>query len=324
MLQVKNISFAYDELAVLNGIDFEIQPGEHVAVMGESGCGKSTLLKIIYGLLPLESGAIFWKGNEVMGPLHTIVPGAPYMKYLAQDFDLMPFTTVKENIAQFLSVFYPKELANRTEELLDLTEMKPFADVKVKHLSGGQQQRVALARVLAQKPELLLLDEPFSHIDNFRKNSLRRNLFDYLKNEGITWLTATHDYNDVLPFADRIIVLKDSQLLADESILALYNNPKEIYIASLFGEANLVPINVIKSYADTTRRIIVYAHEFKVSENSGLQVLVQSSYPMGSHYLIKSLAGNEVVYFHHEKPIKMGKTVFLNISIETINQRMVH
>ncbi len=324
MLEVKNVSFAYDELPVLNEIDFQIRPGEHVAIMGESGCGKSTLLKIIYGLLPLESGGIFWNGNQVMGPLHTLIPGAPFMKYLAQDFDLMSFTTVRENISQYLSVFYPEELDKRTKELLAMTEMEKFADVKVKNLSGGQQQRVALARVLAQKPEILLLDEPFSHIDNFRKNGLRRNLFDYLKNEGITWLTATHDYNDVLPFADRILVLKDNQVIADEPILELYHNPKQFYIASLFGDANLIPINVIKSYADTTRRIIVYAHEFRVSEDSGLEVLVQNSYPMGSHFLVKSLAGNEVVYFHSEKPYDLGKKIYLNISLETINRRMVH
>jgi ABC-type Fe3+/spermidine/putrescine transport system ATPase subunit len=324
MLQVKNISFSYDEAFVLDSIDFEIRPGEHVAVMGESGCGKSTLLKIIYGLLPLETGKIFWKGNEAKGPLYNLVPGEPFMKYLSQDFDLMPFTTVRENIAQYLSVFYPEELEKRIKELLDMTEMNAFVDVKVKHLSEGQQQRVALCRVLAQKPELLLLDEPFSHIDNFRKNSLRRNLFDYLKNEGITWLTATHDHHDVLPFADRVIVLKNKMLIADEPILSLYKNPRELYIASLFGEANLIPINVLKSYADTTRRIIVYAHEFGISETSGLPAVVQTSYFMGSHYLIKSLAGNNVIYFQSTRPFELGKNVFLNIAIETINQRMMH
>ena len=324
MLKVKNIFFTYDELPVLEGIDFEIKPGEHVAVMGESGCGKSTLLKVIYGLLPVGAGQVFWKKKELKGPLHNLIPGEPLMKYLAQDFDLMPFTTVRENIAQFLSVFYPDETEQRTNELIALTEMQEFAEVKVKYLSGGQQQRVALARVLAQKPELLLLDEPFSHIDNFRKNSLRRNLFDYLKNEGITWLTATHDYHDVLPFADRIIVLKDRHVLADEPILDLYNNPKHLYIASLFGEANLIPIDILKSYAQTTRRIIVYAHELKVSKSSGLPVVVQTSYPMGGYYLIKSLADGEVVYFHSEKDLELGEQVFLNISIDTINQRMVH
>lgn len=324
MLKVKNISFAYDEVAVLEHLEFEINPGEHVAVMGESGCGKSTLLKIIYGLLPLESGAISWKGKAVKGPLHNLIPGEPFMKYLAQDFDLMPFTSVRENIAQYLSVFYPDELNSRTKELLALTQMEEHADVKVKNLSGGQQQRVALARVLAQKPDLLLLDEPFSHIDNFRKNSLRRNLFDYLKHEGVTCLTATHDYNDVLPFADRIIVLKDREILADEPMMSLYRNPRELYIASLLGEANMIPINILKSYADTTRRIIVYAHELKVSENSGLPVTVQTAYHMGSHYLIKSLSGKEVIYFNAQRPFEMGRKLFLNIPIETINLRMVH
>lgn len=324
MLEVKKISFAYDEQPVLDTLSFNIKPGEHVAIMGESGCGKSTLLKILYGLLPLGSGKIKWKGNEVKGPLHNLIPGEPYMKYLAQDFELMAFTTVKENIAQYLSVFYPDELKKRTKELLEMTEMSSYADVKVKNLSGGQQQRVALARVLAQKPDLLLLDEPFSHIDNFRKNSIRRNLFEYLKNEGITWLTATHDYHDVLPFADRVIVLKDQEILADESMLTLYRNPKQIYIASLFGEANVIPINILKSYADTTRRIIVYAHELRVSDNSGLKVTVQTSYHMGSHYLIKALAGKEVIYFNSERPFDLGKKVYLNIAIETINQRMVH
>ena len=324
MLEVKNISFAYDEQPVLDKLSFKINPGEHVAVMGESGCGKSTLLKTIYGLLPLEAGKVKWKKNEVKGPLHNLIPGEPYMKYLAQDFELMAFTTVKENIAQYLSVFYPDELKKRTKELLEMTEMSSYADVKVKNLSGGQQQRVALARVLAQKPELLLLDEPFSHIDNFRKNSIRRNLFEYLKNEGITWLTATHDYNDVLPFADRVIVLKDKEIIADESMMTLYRNPKKIYIASLFGEANVIPINILKSYADTTRRIIVYAHELRVSDNSGLPVTVQTSYHMGAHYLIKSMAGKEIIYFNSEIPLELGKKVYLNIAIETINKRMVH
>ncbi len=175
---------------------------------------------------------------------------------------------------------------------------------------------------LAQKPEVLLLDEPFSHIDNFRKNSLRRNLFNYLKQEKITCLTATHDHNDILPFADRVLVLKDRQILAEEPIEELYKSPRNLYIASLFGEANLVPINIIKSYADTKRKIIVYAHEFKVSRNSGLPVVVKKTYPMGSHYLVEGLTDEQIIYFHSERNIEIETEVFLNISLETINQRL--
>jgi ABC-type Fe3+/spermidine/putrescine transport system ATPase subunit len=322
MLQIDNVTFAYDKLPVLEDISLQVAKGEHVSIIGESGCGKSTLLKIIYGKLAVTSGKIFWDEYPILGPLYNLVPGEPYMKYLAQDFDLMPFTTVAENIREYLSVFDPEAMLSRTNELLVMIEMVEFAKAKVKNLSGGQQQRVALARVLAQKPEILLLDEPFSHIDNFSKNSLRRNLFSYLKNKGITVLTATHDHQDMLPFADRVIVLKDRQIIAEDSPKHLFEHPGNLYIATLFGEANRIPINIIKSYADTKRQIIVYAHEFRVSGNSGLQVVVTHSYYMGSHYLIVGDYEGQPIYFNHGTALESGKKVFLNIAIEVINQRL--
>ncbi|QLG45439.1 ABC transporter ATP-binding protein [Costertonia aggregata] len=322
MLQLDHVSFAYDEAPVLEDINLKVQKGEHISVIGESGCGKSTLLKIIYGLLHIKVGEVYWGERQIMGPLYNLIPGEPYMKYLAQDFDLMPYTTVEENISEFLSVFYPKKLKKRTKELLEMIEMEAFAKTKVQYLSGGQQQRVALARVLAQKPELLLLDEPFGHIDNFRKNSLRRNLFDYLKKRNIACVTATHDHNDILPYADRVIVLQDRKIIANKPTVDLYNDPKELYIASLFGEANKVPVNIVKSYADTKRRIIVYAHEFKVSEKSGMEVVVKKSYYKGSHYLVVGDYENQEVYFNHHTPLEKGAAVFLNVSIETLNKRL--
>ncbi|SDL62334.1 ABC transporter ATP-binding protein [Kriegella aquimaris] len=322
MLQVDHVSFSYDDTPVLENINFRVKKGEHVSIIGESGCGKSTLLKIIYGLLDIEVGEVYWDETQILGPLYNLVPGESYIKYLSQDFDLMPYTTVFENVSQYLSVFEPEELNRRTQELLQLIGMTEKAHAKVKHLSGGQQQRVALARVLAQQPEILLLDEPFSNIDNFKKNTLRCDLFTFLKKEGITVLTVTHDHNDILPFADRVFVLKDQQIIAKETPKNLYEHPKDLYIASLFGEANKIPINVVKSYADTKRRIIVYAHEFRVSGKSGLEVTVNASYYMGGHYMIRGTYEDQNITFHHHRALEIGKTVFLNVSIETINQRL--
>ena len=325
MLRIENVSFSYEKASVLEDINLRIQRGEHVALIGESGCGKSTLLKIIYGLMDLEKGNVFWEDEPVLGPAYNLVPGAPFMKYLSQDFDLMPFTSVSENISQYLSVFYPKELKERTQELLEMIELTDFADTKVKNLSGGQQQRVALARVLAQKPEILLLDEPFSHIDNFLKNGLRRNIFKYLKENGITCIVATHDYQDVLPFTDRVVVLKDKNVLARGNPMEIYNNPQSLYIASLFGEANSISIDILKSYANTKRKIIVYAHEFRVSENSGIPVSVKKSYPMGAYYLaMGDTDEGETLFFYAPKELQSGKKIFLNVSLETINQRLQH
>ncbi len=322
MLHVDHVSFAYDDVPVLEDINLKIKQGEHVAIIGESGCGKSTLLKLIYGLLNIQVGEVYWGEKQVLGPLYNLVPGESYMKYLSQDFDLMPYTTVAENVSKYLSSFDPQEKEERTFELLEMIEMNDFAKTKVKFLSGGQQQRVALARVLAQAPDILLLDEPFSHIDNFRKNALRRNLFKYLRKKGVTVLTATHDHNDMLPFADRVIVLRDKRIIAKDSPKNLYQRPQDIYIASLFGEANKIPINIVKSYADTKRRIIVYAHEFRISGKSGLEVSVTGSFHMGGYYLIEGIYEGQNIYFHHNKAIEEGKELFLNISIELINKRM--
>jgi len=322
MLHVDHVSFTYDKVPVLEDINLKVSKGEHVSIIGESGCGKSTLLKIIYGLLNVEVGEVYWDETQILGPNYNLVPGEPYMKYLSQDFDLMPFTRVEENVSEFLSVFEPEKLKERTFELLEMIEMTDFAKVKVKYLSGGQQQRVALARVPAERPEILLLDEPFSHIDNFRKNSLRRNLFGYLKNKGVTVITATHDHNDMLPFADNVVVLKDHKIIAKNTPKNLYEHPNDLYIASLFGEANKIPINIVKSYADTKRRIIVYAHEFKVSQKSGLEVVVKRSFYKGGYYMIEGIYEDQKIYFNNPRALEPESNVFLNVSIETINQRL--
>jgi len=323
MLRVEGLSFAYDTESVLEEVSFELEAGEVMAVMGESGCGKSTLLRLLYGELPFVQGSIRWKDHEIKGPAFQLLPGAPFMKYLAQDFDLMPFLSVEENIRKYLSVHYPEESDRRAGELLNTMELVPYRNKQVRYLSGGQQQRVALAKVLAQKPELLLLDEPFSHIDHFRRHFLRRNLFEYLREEGISCLCATHDYHDVLPFARRVMVLKDREIIDLRPTRELYEQPARLYTASLLGEANLIPINILKSYASTTRHIIVYAHELQVSEKSGMQVEVSHSFYMGSFYRVKGrLEGEKDVYFNAPSALKPGKKVFLNVALETINKRL--
>ena len=167
MLDVQEVTFAYQHKNTLKNISFSVNRGAHTCIIGESGCGKSTLLKAIYGLLDLDEGKVFWNGEQVLGPAFNLVPGHDKMKYLAQEDHLMPYTTVSENIKKFLSRQEAQWSQQRTEELLEVIDMTSFADTKVKNLSGGQKQRVALAQVLAKEPELLLLDEPFNFIDNF-------------------------------------------------------------------------------------------------------------------------------------------------------------
>lgn len=324
MLQVQNLSFSYTSNApVLEEISFTVKKGEHVSVIGASGCGKSTLLKLLYGILQPQQGSIFWGEEEIKGPDYKLVPGEPFIKYLSQDFDLMPYITVEENISEFLSVFYPDELKQRTEELLKMIEMEAFAKTKVQFLSGGQQQQVALARVLAQEPEILLLDEPFSHIDNFKKGSLRRNLFAHLRKKNISCIVATHDTNDMLPFSDSAMVIKQGKIQAHEEMFRLYNNPKEIEIASLFGEANVIPMKLLKSYSEIEASIIVYPHEFQISNTSGLKVAIKENYFKGSHFLVEGVREDgEPLFFMFDEPLQTQSSIYLNVAIETINLRL--
>lgn len=306
MLQVNIPSFSYQEKIILQNLTFLLDEGQQLAVIGESGCGKSTLLKLIYGLYDCDEGNLSWKSEPILGPKFHLVPGMPFMKYLAQDFDLMPFITVGENVGKFLSNFYPKEKQNRIDELLSLVEMSEFKHVKAKFLSGGQMQRVALARVLAQEPEVLLLDEPFSHIDNFRKNKLRRKIFRYLKEKQITTLVASHDINDVLSFSDEVIVLKDTTILEKATPFELYNHPKYPYTAALFGEVNEIEIN--------GKMQLIYYNQLQIVEHSDLQVEVICSYFKGKFYLIEAKFENQLVFFESE--FKIGKHSIINLKIK--------
>lgn len=309
-VDIKNFSYANKQI-VLKEIKFSLKPGEHLCVMGESGCGKSTLLKAIYGLLNLTQGTIYWKKQQVLGPAHNLVPGYKKFKYVAQDFDLMPYTSVVENIQKFLSRFYPEESKKRTQELLEVIEMTAFANTKVKNLSGGQQQRVAIARALAKEPELLLLDEPFGQIDNFKKNSLRRRLFAYLKQKNIACIVATHEKNDALSFADSLVIIKNNTILENNTPAEIYKHPKNKYIATLFDDVN-------ELYIQGTP-VLLYPHQLKITnkpnENT-LTVEVFNCYFKGCYWLIEVMYKQQNLYIKHTKKILKHTLVSLEINFE--------
>ncbi len=305
MLKVRNIVFGYNETTVLDGISFHVDAGENAAIIGESGSGKSTLLNLIYGQHDLNSGEITWKNTQILGPSYNLVVGYDFIKSVTQEFDLMPYISVEENIGKFLSRFYPEERQKRTEELLKVVELDEFAKTKVQYLSGGQKQRVAIARALAKEPEILLLDEPFSHIDNFKKQSLRRSIFNYLKEKNITCIVATHDKNDVLGFADDMLVLHNNTIIAQDSPEQLYKTPKTPLIASFFGEFNEIEGE------------IYYAHQIKIVEHSdtlaplstGLKAIVKLSYFNGNNWLVELDYNGQNLIVEHLEQISKGTTV---------------
>jgi ABC-type sulfate/molybdate transport systems ATPase subunit len=224
----------------------------------------------------------------------------------------MPYISVSENIKKFLSRFYPEESEKRTQELLQVIQMSAFANTKVKNLSGGQKQRVAIARALANEPELILLDEPFGQIDNFKKNSLRRNLFRYLKEKNIACIVATHDKNDALSFADTLVIIRDQTIIANDNPKEIYQNPKEKYVAALFDDVNEIKIN--------DKEYLLYPHQLKIIEDSKnltevltVEVTVLNSFFKGSYWLIEVEFEKQTMFLNHFCDIEKFTTVSIAI-----------
>jgi ABC-type Fe3+/spermidine/putrescine transport system ATPase subunit len=315
MLELDAISFTYIDTPIVKNVSFSVSKGSNIAIIGESGSGKSTLLKLIYGLYDLDQGEIRHNNQLIRGPKYNLIPGEEYIKYLAQDFDLMPYITVEENVGKFLSNIYKDQKAVRVAQLLELVEMTEFAKVKAKYLSGGQQQRVALARVLALEPEILLLDEPFSQIDSFRKNKLRRNLFSYLKEKQISCIVATHDSIEALSFSDETIVIRNGEIVAKDSPKSLFSSTTNRYVASLFGEVNQIPSSWVYSENSNDGILLIYPHQLRVVAHSKLTVIVKRSYFKGSHYLIEAVFEKNTIFFDSNTDMNID----LVVSLELVN-----
>lgn len=314
MLNVEIDSFSYSEKPILKDVHFTLKPGEHLSILGESGCGKSTLLHLVYGLLHLEKGSIFYNEKKLLGPTKTLIPGEPFMKLVAQEFNIMPFTTVSENLGSHLSRLDEEKDEQRIDELLEVVEMETFKNTLVKNLSGGQKQRVALAKALANEPTILLLDEPFSNIDVFRKNKLQRKIFNYLKEKNISCVTATHDSDEALAFSDEILMLKNGTVEMAGTPEFIYKNVSTEYQAGFFGEANLLPINLFSS-EENSGKTIIFPHQLTISEaETKLKVTVKKSYFKGNFYLIEADLKGKVVFFNNEIPLKNGDALYLKIS----------
>lgn len=313
MLEVEIDSFSYGDKTILSNINFNLKPGEHISILGESGCGKSTLLHLIYGLLHLEHGKISYKGKKLLGPTSKLIPGENFMKLVAQEFNIMPYTTVAENLGTHLSRMDEAKDAARIDSLLAVVDMEIYKNTLVKNLSGGQKQRVALAKALANEPEILLLDEPFSNIDTFRKNNLRRNLFKYLKDNDISCITATHDSDEALAFSDHILMLKQGEVEMFASPEKIYGEISNEYQAGFFGEVNVLPKKLFPT-KNSSGNLILFPHQLKLStDNTGFQVRIEANFFKGTHYLVQAIWENNEVFFQNPERLDIHSIHWINL-----------
>lgn len=308
MLILENITFAYAAAPILDTINLQLKQGTVAAIIGESGCGKSTLLDLVYGLLQEKSGHISFNSEQLTGADFHLVPGHEMMKYVPQEFNLMPFTSVFENVGEHVSL-QNDHRKSIILKMLEIVGMQDFKDRKVKTLSGGQKQRVAIAKALAQQPKVLLMDEPFSNIDNFRKNELRRSLFTYFKENNISCLIATHDKDDVLAFTDRTIIMQHGKIIDDRATSDVYKHPKSFYGASLFDDVNEIPAGLLGN----KEALLSYPHQVVVA-NTGVSGIVKSFYFVGSYYLLLVKVSSQLLFVRHDTAIPLQTSCFLQLS----------
>ena len=206
-LSLENIGFSYpkSEKPTLQGFNLSIQKGDCIGLVGASGCGKSTLLRLIAGLEPLETGRITLDAQVLSAPKLSVPPEKRHIGMVFQNYCLFPHLSVRNNIAYGIRQRQHKK--ERVNEMLDLIDMQVHADRYPYQLSGGQQQRVALARSLAPKPKIILMDEPFSNLDATLKQSVRQEVKAILQAENMTSIIVTHDLQDTEALCDDTVVL---------------------------------------------------------------------------------------------------------------------
>ncbi|WP_106917221.1 sulfate/molybdate ABC transporter ATP-binding protein [Chryseobacterium aurantiacum] len=300
LLEINNLFFSHaKEKTLFQNLNLRFEAGRIIALAGESGCGKSTLLGLIYGLLDWESGEIIFDGNKLLGPKGNLVPGEAEMKFVAQNFDLMPYATVAENVGKFISNINLAKKRETVMELLDVVGLQEFADVLPKYLSGGQQQRVAIARALSVLPKLLILDEPFSNLDFPRKIELRERLFRYVKQHQISLIISTHELQDIMPWLDQVVILQNGRLIQNDSPEETYRNPYNVYVAKLFGEVNIFSETEALDFG--LSKPTYYPKEIKISETGPEAEILESRFA-GNYYWNKIKVRNkELIIYTDEK-----------------------
>jgi len=245
-LSMDKIIQRYEERAgerpTLDGISLEIMEGEFLAILGPSGCGKTTLLKAIAGLVPVESGVILIDGRSV----EKLPPQGRNAAMIFQNYALFPHMTVRENISYGLKIRKESAgiLAEKTDRILSLIKMEDFAERAVTDLSGGQQQRVAIGRAMVVEPAVLLFDEPLSNLDENLRVAMRSEIKKLVKEVNITSVYVTHDQNEAMAMADRIVVMKEGRIEQVSTPDGMYYRPKNEYVARFIGHRNLFEVHV--------------------------------------------------------------------------------
>src|SRR2546421_9625635 len=264
-LHLDSVRRAFGEHVALRDLELTIKGGEFVALLGPSGCGKSTALNCLAGLLPLSGGRIWLDGKRI----DDLPPERRGFGMVFQNYALFPHMSVRRNIAFGLSMrkVARAERTRRTDEALRLVQLEAHASKFPGQLSGGQQQRVAIARAIVLEPRLVLMDEPLSNLDAALRLEMRTEIRRLHQTLGLTTVYVTHDQEEALALADRLVVLRDGEVQQVGSPEEVYAHPVNRYVAGFMGYRNMIPVEVTAVTGDLAtvtvpqERVLVFSAE---------------------------------------------------------------
>ncbi|MFK7877624.1 MAG: ABC transporter ATP-binding protein [Paracoccaceae bacterium] len=249
-LEIRNLVRSFGGRRVVDDVSLTVMPGQVTCLLGPSGCGKSTTLRMIAGVEMQDSGQIFVDGDLICDTVYRVPPERRHIGLMFQDFALFPHLTVGGNVAFGLSGSKADKRA-RAEEMLDRVKLGQFIDAFPDSLSGGEQQRVALARALAPGPRIMLMDEPFSGLDNRLRDGIRDETLALLKEEDTAVLLVTHEPEEAMRMADEIALMRDGKIVQQGAPYNVYTRPADRAAVSFFSDANRLQARVEGALAIT-------------------------------------------------------------------------
>ena len=291
MLTANKLTKSFSDVHAVRNVSLTLEPGRIMALVGASGSGKSTLLNLLAGLADADAGEVQLHGERIPGPSDVLVPGHPDIRLVHQEYQLMPNVSIRENIAYALRFFEKTYRDFRVNELLKLCRLTDVQNRIPRHVSGGEKQRTAIARAIADKPAMLLLDEPFSHLDLPNRLIVRDLVIDLVRHENTSCLFVTHDATDALSIANTIGILRDGRLIQLGSPVDVYHYPLTAYAARMTGLVNILKAKHLSllgiRQTDNPEELICIRPEQIKLDDAGIPGTVHAMYFKGSHYEIE-------------------------------------